>query len=443
LNGEISIALSNLFTLEGFKKYLANTSWLMGEKLFTMALQVAVGVYVVRYLGPSQYGLLSYAGSIVGLLLPLATLGLNDILVRELVKDQSKENELLGTAFVLRNLGALLLLILLTVAVPFMHNEHNANLLIFIIAIGTFFQSFSVIECLFHSRVVSKYVAIAQSAALILSSGLKLACIFLRLPVLYFALILSAESLFVAIALTVFYIQRHASPAAWRFFLPTGKRLLVNSWPLIFSGIVISIYMRIDQVMIKQMLNLESVGRFAAAVRLSEFWYFVPMVVCSSLFPAVLNAKQADSKVYHDRVQRLYDLMAWLAIPVAAATSILADDVIRLLFGPQFSGAGPVLAIHIWAGVFVSLGVASSKWLITENMQMFIMVRTSLGAIVNIVLNLFMIPIYGIKGAAIATLCSQAVASYLGYAVTRRTREVFWMQTRALFLPLRMFMKPR
>jgi O-antigen/teichoic acid export membrane protein len=434
---------SDLFTLEGFKKYLANTSWLMAEKFIALSVTLVVGVYVVRYLGPRDYGLLSYATSIVGLLLPFVTLGLNDILVRELVKGQVKESELLGTAFVLRNLGALLLFMVLAIALPFMHHERGTNLLIFVIATGTFFQSFNVIESCFHARVMSKYVAMSQSAVLILSACLKLICIFLKLPIFYFALILSAETFFVAMALALFYTRTHASLAGWRFLYPRAKHLLKNSWPLIFSGLVITIYMRIDQVMIKQMLKLESVGQFAAAVKLSEFWYFVPSIVCGSLFPAVLNAKKAGSKLYYDRVQKLYDLMAWIAIPVAVVTEIVAKDLIFHLFGTQFSGAGNVLEIHIWAGVFVSLGVASSKWLLAENLQVYMILRTSLGAVVNILMNLYMIPKYGIQGAAISTLCAQAVASYLGYAVTRPTRIAFWMQTKALLLPFRLIMKLR
>ena len=198
-----------------------------------------------------------------------------------------------------------------------------------------------------------------------------------------------------------------------RFNKLTAVSLLKDSWPLIFSGMVIAVYMRIDQVMIKEMMNSEAVGQYAAAVRISEAWYFIPMVIASSLFPAIVNAKKQSEELYYARLQKLYDLMVWMAIAIALPMTFLSDWVVNLLYGSQYNQSGSVLMIHIWAGVFVFLGVAFSKYLTIENLTKKMFYRTFLGAILNIILNYFLIPKYGIKGAAVATLLSQFVANYV------------------------------
>jgi O-antigen/teichoic acid export membrane protein len=195
--------------------------------------------------------------------------------------------------------------------------------------------------------------------------------------------------------------------------------------------------MKIDQVMIKEMLNSEAVGQYAVAAKLSEIWYFIPMAIASSLFPAIINAKKKSEDLYHARMQKLYDIMAWMAIAIAIPMTFLSDWVVELLYGTQYNLAGSVLMIHIWAGVFVFLGVASSKWFITENLQKYSFYRTLAGALINILLNYILIPIYGIYGAAIATLIAQFIASYFFNIFNKRLRYTFLLQTNAILLPFR------
>jgi O-antigen/teichoic acid export membrane protein len=189
--------------------------------------------------------------------------------------------------------------------------------------------------------------------------------------------------------------------------------------------------MKIDQVMIKEMLGAEQVGHYAAAVRLSEAWYFIPMAITSSVFPAIINAEKQSEELYYQRLQKLYDLMVWLAVAIALPTTFLAPWVIKVLYGEAFLPAAGVLSIHIWAGVFVGLGVASGRWFLCENMQKEAFYRTFLGAICNVVLNIIMIPKYGISGAAVSTLISQSIAAYFYDVLNHKTRGVFWMKTRS------------
>ena len=194
--------------------------------------------------------------------------------------------------------------------------------------------------------------------------------------------------------------------------------------------------MKIDQVMIKEMLGAEQVGHYAAAVRLSEAWYFIPMAITSSVFPAIINAKKQSEELYYQRLQKLYDLMVWLALAIALPTTFLAPWVIRVLYGDAFLPAAGVLSIHIWAGVFVFLGVANGRWIIAENLQYIATIRSTAGAIVNIALNIVLIPKYGINGAAISTFFSVFVATHITFSFINKARKVFIMQNKSFLRPV-------
>jgi O-antigen/teichoic acid export membrane protein len=217
--------------------------------------------------------------------------------------------------------------------------------------------------------------------------------------------------------------------------------LLKDSWPLILSGLIIAIYMKIDQVMIKEMLDNEAVGNYAAAVRLSEAWYFIPMIISSSLFPAIINAKKISEELYYKRLQKLYDLMVWIAIAIALPMTFLSDWFVALLYGEQYNQAGSVLMIHIWAGILVFFGVARYKWTLTENLQKFEIIIDIIGAISNILFNYILIPIYGISGAAYATLISYFMASVITSLFIKRFHVSLKMYLLAFLLPFRILLR--
>lgn len=413
--------------MKGFKKYFANTSWLMAEKILRMAVGLFVGVYVARYLGPERFGVLSYAMSVVVLFSALSSLGLNGILVRELVNFPKKREELLGTVFILKLAGSGLVLILLSITLYFMGDDRQSNLMIFIIAAGLVFQSFNVIQFYFEAKVLSKYFVFAQFVSLIAVSIAKLIFVWLGLSLIYFALAVLIENLILAIGLLVVYFKQKLNIFNWQFSFKAATGLLKDSWPLILSAIAISLYMRIDQVMIKHMLNDEAIGQYAAAVKLSEAWYFIPMIVCNSLFPAILNAKKVSKELYYKRLQKLYVLMTWSAIAIALPATFLADDIIRLLFGAQYGNAAGTLRIYIWAGVFVFLGVASGQYLVAENYTRISFLRTFIGMIVNVILNIILIPRYGINGAAITTVVSYFIATFVMIFIPKTHRQAILM----------------
>ena len=435
--------LKSLQNHQGFIKYFKNTSWLLGEKILRMVVGLFVGIWVARYLGPEQFGLFSYAQAFVGLFTAIAGLGLDGIIVRELVKDPSKQAVLLGTAFYLKLIGALLVLLALAGAVTLSHQDSLTTWLIFIIASATVFQSFNIIDFFFQAKVLSKYVVYANIISLFISSFIKIGLILTNASLIAFAWVVLFDSVILMLGF-IYYFQRHAklNIKKLNFSKAMAINLLKDSWPLILSGLVISIYMKVDQIMIKEMLNTEAVGQYAAAATLSEAWYFIPMVIASSLFPAIINAKKQSEELYYERLQKLYDLMVWMAIAIALPMTFLSDWVVSLLYGEQYDQAGEVLMIHIWAGVFVFLGVAYSKYLTNENLTKKFFYRTFLGMLINIILNILLIPKYGINGAAIATLLGQFSANYIYDIFDKSLYRQLKMKTKS-FLPIHYILKSK
>ena len=362
----------------GFRKYFANTSWLLGERALRMAVSLFVGIYVARYLGPERYGLLSYALSFVWLFSALASFGLEDILVRELVRLPEQRNNLLGTVFWLKVCGSVAMGTAIAAVLHFKAEDQQTYWLIAIIALGFLFQATNVVEFYFQAQVQSKFTVRAQIIQLLITSLFKIYLVWNQAELIWFAFALMLDQAVVALLFLIMYRWKIEWFPFFSFTWTQAKKLMRDAWPLIFAGMVVSVYMKIDQVMLKEMLNTKAVGVYAAAVKLCEAWYFVPTAVIASLFPAVIEARKKSEPLYEERVQKLYDLMVWGSVAVALPTTLFADWIILILYGADFQEAAVVLRIYIWAGVFVSLGVASSKWLVAENLQRYSFYITAL-----------------------------------------------------------------
>ena len=297
--------LKYLNSHEGFKRYFANTSWLFAEKIIRLVIGLFVGVWVARYLGPAKYGLLNYVQAFVGLFSAFATLGLDGIVVRELVKDENKKDLLLGTAFWLKVVGAFVMLVMLGVAVQFTSNDHYTNILVFIVAGSTIFQAFNVIDFYFQAKVLGKFIAMANSISLFISSIVKIVLILMKAPLIAFAWAVLFDNVALAIGLVYFYVKNKPSIVTnkmrqfilWKFNKSTAMSLLRDSWPIILSGIVLMIQARIDQVMIQEMVGSTEVGYYSVALRLIESFGFVIVLINNSIFPALVNAKKVSQKL--------------------------------------------------------------------------------------------------------------------------------------------------
>ncbi len=237
-----------------------------------------------------------------------------------------------------------------------------------------------------------------------------------------------------AINLVIAYIYKGYSLWLWCWNISLAKTLLKKSYPLILSGLTIIIYMRIDQIMLGQMIGDHAVGIYSAAIRISEMWYFIPMAISSSVNPSIFAAKKISESLYYDRILKLLRLLVLTSLVVAIPMTFLSESIIAMVFGNDYAAAGQVIEIHIWASLFVFMGVATSSWFIAEDLNHLSLIRTVIGAIINVSLNIFLIPQYGVVGAAIATVISQAFASFFSHTFHQKTRKLFLIQMKSLLI---------
>jgi PST family polysaccharide transporter len=410
------------------RQIMGNINWLTFENILRNLIGVFVFAWVARYLGPEQFGLMNYVIAFVALFSVFSTLGLDNILIREIVSNPEKRKEYLGSALLLKFVGAFVLLITATLTSYFINSENTViNFFVFIVSLGYIFKSFDVIDLWFKSQVKSKYSVYSRAPAFFIISLSKIVLILTQAPLVAFIWMFTLDFFIASLLLLYFYNKKVSdSIFEWKIKIATIKNLLKDSWPLMLSGVAVVIYMKIDQVMIGNMLGEKELGIYSSAVKLSEAWYFVPMIIASSVFPSILKARKKNKELYLKRIQMLYDFFTWFTISVALIITFLAPFIINLLYGSEYSSASTVLSIHIWAGVFVFLGVASSNYLIAENLTKITFYRTSVGTLTNIILNIILIPLYGIIGSAIATLISYILATF-SIIFFKSTRVIFFM----------------
>lgn len=417
------------------QKILVNTSWLFGDRILRFGVGIIVGAWIARYLGPSQFGQFNYAIAFVALFIPFANLGLDSIVVRNIVQDPNPNhvNEILGSAFLLKILGGIIVVFATVFGVILLRpGDSVMQLIVAALAISTVFQAFDIIDLLFQSKVQSKYTVMARMGAYLVTALIRIVLILIKAPLITFALANFAEVLLGAFGLVVIYLQTDGVFSRWKPSLKQAKGLLRDSWPLILSGFAIMLYMKIDQIMLGSLANDKAVGIYSAAVRLSELWYFIPMAIVTSTFPAIVAAKQMGADTYETRIQKLFNLMTGLAYVIALPMTFLSSIVVVALYGTSYAEAGPILAVHIWAGISVFLGVARESWMTSEGLMKYSFITTLGGAVTNIALNYVLIPIYGPMGAAIATVVAYTVAGFAMCFVFRATRPVAKMMAKAL-----------
>ncbi len=391
----------------GLQRVISNSGWLLADRIFRAAVGLVVGVWTARYLGPSEFGLLNFAIAFVSLFTAISTLGLDGIVVRDTVSNPAAKDEILGTAFVLRLAGATAALLFAAVSIALLRpNEHQILLLVIVIAAGTLFQSFDTIDFWFQAQIKSRYAVYAKGIAFTGIAFIKIALIVGAAPLVAFALAGSAELAIGGIALVAVYRANGNYVKTWRFSSSRAKAMLGASWPLILSGVAIYIQARIDQVMLGEMIGDAEVGQYSVAMRLIEAFAFLPVIVQSSVAPAVTQAKMRGEQYYIERLTNIYRLMFILFLVIAVPVYLFSHHIVLFLYGQAYAGAGFLLSLFAVRLLFANFGVAKSLFITNENMFKHALFGAVAGSVVNIILNYWLIPVYASAGAIVATMAS-------------------------------------
>lgn len=433
--GSIARLTEALSRRQGLLRVLRNSGWLMGEQLLRLLVGFFLGVWTARHLGPADFGLLSYALSYTTIFGVVAMLGLNRILVRELVSAQGDAERVAGlmsTAFALRS-AAGLVVYGLAVAMAWM-GDSPALLLIVLMAAGCIVNASDSVDLYFQSRSESRKAAAARLVAFAVSSGLRIWLLLDKAPVSAFAALALLEFVLIALALQWTY-HRQALRLRWRQVRAEHARaLLGESAPEILAALGGILFMRLDQVLLQHLVGPAEVGTFAVAARLTELWYFIPVAIVASAFPRIVALRETDPALYLRRIEQLTTVLIALAYAFVLLVGLLVAPGLTWLFGPAYAASAPVLLIQVWCGVFLVLAQTSGAWIMAERRARMNLYRSLLGLAVNLVADLLLIPRQGAVGAAWGALLAFVCAYFLFDFFSASMRPMGWLKLRALLI---------
>lgn len=416
------------------KKVLGNSAWQIGEKIITMIIGVVVSALIARYLGVEQYGIVNYVISTVTLFTTFSVLGMETITIKDLVHKENETNIILGSCFIIRILGGILLIALSQITLYILSGgDSTIQILGAIMATCMLLKAFEVIEYYIQSVQKMKVSAIIRFVTAIVVAIYRIIVIFLDLGMIGFIASYLIDAVVVAILLYIWYKNKHKEK--WKFDKIYAKHLLKNCWYLAISGLMSTIYMKMDQVMLGTMLvDKTQNGIYSAAVRIAELWYFIPLAVIAAFQPSIMESKKRAQEEFISLQQKLYDIIAIIGIIAAIGISIFGKIAVYILYGDEYVEAASILLISVWAGLFATLGSARSPWLISEGLQKYTIIYITSGAITNIILNGILIPKLGGYGAAIATLIAQMMSVIIVPFFIKKVRLSAKMMLKSIFV---------
>jgi len=404
-------------------------------------MSLLVTLAVARYLLPEQFGRLNYLIALVSLVSPLITLGLNSIISRELLQRPTDKYQIMGSALTLRALSALIMAPL-AIWLFSLYLQDRDKALFALLIVFSVFNAAQVVEFWLQAYVANRYAAVVRLISLTVFSLARLLAVELEASLDIFVYLAAFEMAFTGILYLIIYNRLSGGMRYLKASVKESRRLLKDSRWLMISAVAATIYLKIDQVMLGALVDERAVGIYAAAARISEVWYFIPMAIAASLFPKLMHQRENNKAGYQLELQKINDVLFFSGLAIALAVSSLAE-ILLMLFGEAYAASAPILIVHIWAGIFVFTRALLSKWFIIENLLKLSLLSQVSGALLNIILNLKLIPLYGAMGAAYATVLSYAVAGYFVLFCHRDLWPMASIVTKSLFLPLRVLQKGR
>ena len=400
---------------------MGNTSWVIAQHVVQMLVSLVVGSLSARYLGPANYGSINYAASFVSLFSSITSLGMDGVIIKKMVDHPEREGEYLGSCLGFRMISGLFSMVSILSLVYFLNPGETATFWICALySISVIFHSFETINYWFRRHLKSKYPCIAKIIAYLVMSAYKIYLLATGKSVYWFALSNVLDHFVLFVVVYLFY-RKNKAPSL-RFSFHSGMEVLKESYHFILSGLMVALYGQMDRIMLNSMLGQETVGFYSAANTICTMWIFVPSAMINSSRPLLMEMKKKDEGMYLRRLKQLYSALIWLCIAVSFGVLIFGPLAIRILYGSAFDSASNALRILIWCEVFSMIGSARGIWIITENKNKYIKYYLIYGVAVNAVLNLILIPRFGICGAAVATLVTQVVTSLIAPLFYKETR---------------------
>lgn len=387
-------------------KITKNAVWLIGGRVINMLISLFVGLLTARYLGPGNFGLINYALAYTSFFFSLCTLGINSVIVKNFVDHPDEEGVTIGTTLVLRGISSILSSVMILGIVQFVDKEEPLTIVVVALcSIGLIFQIFDTFNYWFQSKLQSKYPAMATTVAYIIMSAYKIVLLLLGKNVEWFAVATSVD--YICIAIFLFVVYKRKKGPQLKFSVKKAKELLGSSYHYILAGLMISIYGSTDKLMLKQMLGESAVGYYSTAVQVCNLWVFVLSAIIDSLFPSIMELYAKDKAAFERKNRQLYAIVFYCSVSVSVLFVVFGGIAIHIMYGAAYMPAVAPLRIVTWYVAFSYLGVARNAWVVCEEKQKYLKYLYLGAAVVNVILNVLMIPWLGTSGAALASLITQ------------------------------------
>ena len=424
---------SKLNLSENAVKVAKNIGWALLGKVATLLGSFIVGIFVARYLGPEQYGLMSYVIAYVSIFQTLALFGMDNIEIREEAKNKEDRDAIIGTAFVLKVFLSLITMAVIAVMMTFSKTDTYTKWMIVLYSLSVIFNSFSVIRNYFTAIVWNEYVVKSEIFRTIIGMVIKVFLLLVHASLSWFIASMMFDFVLLGGGYCLSYSKKIDSMSLWHFDKEWAKVLLRQSFPLMLTTSAVIVYQRIDQVMLGDMLDNTAVGQFSVASKIVEMLVFVPSIICQTVMPILADIFKKDKTAYCFKAQRVMNVTVWLSILLSVVACLLSYYIMLFTFGKDFMSAIPILRVLSFKLIAVALSNAAGYLLIIEGLQDYAIFRDVLGCVVCVALNLVLIPVLGAVGSAIVAIVSNFVAGYLADLVIPKYRHLFRMQTRAIF----------
>lgn len=403
-------------------KVFVNMRWLVSGRILQMAIALVINMITARYLGVNNYGIINYVASYISFFTPICSLGLESIIIKELVDKPDCQGETIGTAMGMRIMSSLFSMVAIILFLFFIDKGNKVMLgVAFMQSMILVFNTADLFEFWYQSRLESKVSVTVRTTGYLITAVYKIAILVFQKSIYWFAFTNTLDMIIAFVLLQLVYKKSGGQKLA--FNLKSGKKMLKISYNFIISGLMVAVYAQMDKIMLGQMLDTYTVGLYSVGIYICTLWNFIPEAMIASLRPGIMEAKKHNKDGYEKKLKQMYALIIWVSILYAVGVCVFSKYIILILYGKDFLGARAPLMIAVWYCGFSLLGSARDVWIICEGHQKYSKWFALIGAMTNLILNLLLIPKIGMIGAAIATLTTQIMTGFGVTLLFKDTRE--------------------
>lgn len=411
------------------RKVVSNLVWAVGGKIVTLVGNLLVGIFVARYLGPEQYGLMNYVISYVALFQIFATFGLDSIEIREESKTPERKDAIIGTAFRLKLVAATITIAFVALTMFLFEADGFTRLMVMMYSLSMLLNTMNVARNYFTSIIWNEYVVKTEISRTVIGIVFKVVLLIMHAPLAWFIFAVLLDAVLLASGYAISYRAKIGSMRLWSWNAPLARYMLKQAFPMLLSGAAVIVYTKINAVMLGNMLDKTAVGIYSIAVSFTDVCVFVPTILSQTITPVLVRNYEQDLEQYKAKAQIFMNLSLWGCIIIAITVSLISYPLIRYTYGVMYLASVPVLQVLVLRLAGVALAQTSGQMIIVEHIQKWAVIRNLIGCVVCIGLNLVLIPRYGVMGAAVSSVITGLFPGFFANMLIPAYRKIFVMQT--------------